>query len=166
MDFLVGAPPISRFGVGLGILVIGALLLREGHRWLRLSVDQRRGRSLLARIVRTRLSDRASVDDSGAYGRSWYVDVEYEYQIGRDRRSPKRIATTQFRHSGWWRAMLQARRFADGTEVRIYLDPDEPTRATLDPGLVIKRPWVFLVGGVTCTAVGLLYLVGYAVGLI
>jgi hypothetical protein len=148
-------PALTRFGVGLGGVAIGVLLIREALGSLAQSVDRRRGPTAPGRIVSSRVQGPSGPDLD-----TWYLHVVYEYEVKGKRYSGTRIAPTHESFNSWWSAMWRARKFERGTDVRVYFDPAAPDRAILDPRLATSRAWILLLGGAGLAIGGVLELAG------
>ncbi len=148
-------PPITVFAVSLGGLVVGALFLRDGLRWLKESFERRRGPSVLGRIISSQLVDRQSPHPDERRHR-WRLHVIYEYSVRGRLFCGTRIAPGPPWFKGRWYATWQAQRYELGSQVRVYFDPAAPDRALLDPRLTVWSPWLSLLLGASCAIAGML----------
>ncbi|MFN2564945.1 MAG: DUF3592 domain-containing protein [Gemmatimonadaceae bacterium] len=150
-------PPLTRFGLGLGALAIGALLIRDALRSLGEAAERRHGPTAPGRIVSSRVQGPSGPDLD-----TWYLHVVYEYAVDGRPYSGTRIAPTQQSFGSWWSAMWHARKYEPGAEVRVYFDRAAPDRAILDPRLTLWTPWMFLLTGAGAVLWGTLELTGLA----
>ena len=151
---------ITVFGIGTGSVAVGGLLLRDGVRWLNAALENRRAPSVVGRIVSSRLTPRDVPADDGSYSRTWNLEVVFEYDV--KRRAFRRTHTTVF--TSYLSAIRQERRHAVGAAVRVLFDRTDPESATLDPGLTVWRPWLYIVSGATCVVGGVVALTRLTAG--
>lgn len=145
---------ITIFGVGLGGVAVGGLLLRDGLKWLNEALEKRHAPSVPGRIVSSRLAPRDLPADDGSYSRTWYLEVAYEYRVrGRPYRATQTMVFT-----GYLAATRQARRRETGAEVRVLFDRTEPDNAVLDEGLSVWHPWLYILAGASCVVGGVVAL--------
>ena len=151
---------ITVFGIGTGSVAVGGLLLRDGVRWLNEAVERRRAPSAVGRIISSRLAPRDVPADDGSYSRTWNLEVVFEYQVkGRVLQSSRTAVFT-----GYLSALRQERKHAAGAAVRVLFDRTDPESATLDPGLTVWRPWVYILAGASCVIGGVLALTRLSAG--
>ena len=141
---------ITAFGVGVGSVAIGGLLLRDGLRSLNEVFEKARGPSVSGRVVSSRQTSRDVPADDGSYSRTWQVEVVYEYEV--KKRSFRGTQTKVF--TRYLAASRHAARYEAGTAVRVFVDPREPDAGVLDPRLTVWRPWLYIVAGASCVVVG------------
>jgi hypothetical protein len=149
---------ITRFGLGLGCVAIGVLLIRDALRSLAESADRAHGPTALGRIVSSRVQGPSGPDLD-----RWDLHVVYEYEVKGRRYSGTRVAPSHQSFDGWWSAIWQSRKYEPGTKVRVRFDPAAPDRAILDPRLTRRTPWLLLLGGLGFAIVGALELAGGSV---
>jgi hypothetical protein len=145
---------IAVFGIGLGSVAIGGLLLRDGVLSLNEVIERGRGPSVMGRVITSRQTTRDVPADDGSYSRTWQVEIVYEYRVrGRPYRASQTMAFTSY-----LAAVRHAGSYETGVEVRVYVDPREPDSAVLDPRRTVWQPWFYIVAGASCVIVGVVAL--------
>ena len=145
---------ITVFGIGIGSVAIGGLLLRDGVRSLNEVLEKARGPSVTGRVVSSRQTARDVPADDGSYSRTWQVEVAYEYEVKR-----RKFFARQTRgFTSYLAASRHLARHPTGADVRVFIDPREPDRGVLDPRLTVWRPWLYIFAGAGCVVVGIVAL--------
>ena len=126
--------PIELFLSGLAV-VLGGLITREQALFLLRGVASRAWTPVPGRVIES--GPVRSLIPSGEGRGRWYpngVRLAYEYTV-----RGERFVGRQSTWRGYWptlgNVVRRAHRYPVGNEVTVWVDPDQPRRAVLEPGV-------------------------------
>ncbi|MBU1662097.1 MAG: DUF3592 domain-containing protein [Chloroflexi bacterium] len=89
--------------------------------------------STLGQVITAEVKQSTSTDDDGETHYSYYPSVEYEYQVGGQTYTGKRIAFGGIKgHGSESKAAADLARFPTGSQVTVYYNPEKPKEAVLE----------------------------------
>jgi hypothetical protein len=91
---------------------------------------------------------------SSGSGKSYHARVHYEYGVGGESFSAKRVSFGEFGTGDGDHASEVLARYPAGAKVAVHYDPEDPGDAVLEPGLQ-GIPWFYLLLGTPFTLFGL-----------
>ena len=137
--------PVERFLSGVAV-VLGALITWEQALFLLRGWASRRWTRVPGRILES--APARSMTPSGVGRGQWYpngVTLAFEYRV-HDERYVGRLST----YRGYWPTLgtvvRRARQYPAGSDVSVWVDPDAPQRAVLEPGFGLMNVLGTMVG--------------------
>ncbi len=121
--------PLIFGGVGVIILAFGIRSLKEAR--ISAQWPATDGRIISSRVERHVSRSSSSGNTSVTYG----ADITYDYVVDGHTYEGSRVAVGDIRTSNRSRAERIVERYAAGTPVEVFYNPDDPSRAVLEAGL-------------------------------
>lgn len=140
---------------GAGLVLFGVICFALGFYEL-----MRAGRSSRWRAVDGKIIDSQVVNRGSSFLPTWDAKVSYRYSVGGVQYQGSRISLTRVGEGDVrWPAADQAKKYPQGRKVKVYVSPEDPATAVLEP----KEPlsaYATLIVGALFAAYGIYELAG------
>jgi hypothetical protein len=116
------------------LFLFAGVFVRSGVRRLRAGAATRGWPAAAGRITHSGVGRELTTDGEGGSHELFDAEVRYMYEVDGATLRGEMIHANREPFASRRRAEGLARRYPEGAEVRVFYDPDDPSRAVLEPG--------------------------------